>query len=803
MNSTGNKKAESYGRIVLQVFLTGLAYYLATEIAWALCFPNSKVSLLFPPHAVLVAILLLVPVRHWWAYTLATVVAHFVATQQAHWPVLYALHCEAFDAVQNVLAAAGIRFFIKSPLRRITLRDAMVFVLIAVIIVPFGTAFWGAAFTVSNRFGTHYWVEWRNLGISNGVTAVVLVPAFLLVAERLSRRGSRTTTARLIEGSVLGLGIVVVGTYVFAIKPAGPDTSPALLYAPIPLLIWAALRFGLSGISAAMLVVTFEAIWGAMHGRGPFLLQSPAENALALQMFLMVTGTPLMFLSVLLEDEKRSQQSLGESEGRFQTMADAAPVLIWVSGEDKLPTYFNKAWLEFTGRSMEQELGNGWKEGVHPDDLAKISQTYGPAVDAREPFVMQYRLKNSDGEYRWITDQGVPRHGPSGNFRGYVGACVDITDLLQKEQELHEIEERVALAAEAAHLGVWELDTVTNELWISDKVRELFQFDGEEEVTYAMLRARIHPEDRVAQDAAIQRAIVTKGGFDIEFRLLLPNDAVRWISARARCVDYGGRKALRLLSVAIDVTKRKETEEDARRQREQINLLGRVSLLGEMTASLAHELNQPLSAMVTNANAGMRLIDRGKEDPKILRDILSDVVSDGRRAHDIIQNVRNTIKKGDSNRRRINLNELVTNVTHSISADAMAYSCEVETSLAKDLPLIEGDPVQIQQVLVNLVSNALDAMRQTPPDRRKVEISTSGNGDNEVCLSVRDHGTGIRVEVHERLFDRFFTTKEQGLGMGLAIVRSIVKSHGGDIQAENVADGGARFYFTLPVKKKT
>src|SRR5678815_881023 len=135
MNSTGNKKAESYGRIVIQVFLTGVAYYLTTEIAWALCFPNSKVSLLFPPHAVLIVILLLVPVRHWWAYTLVTVFAHFVATQQAHWPVLYALHCEAFDAVQNVLAAAGIRLFIKSPLKAITLRDAIVFVLITVIIV--------------------------------------------------------------------------------------------------------------------------------------------------------------------------------------------------------------------------------------------------------------------------------------------------------------------------------------------------------------------------------------------------------------------------------------------------------------------------------------------------------------------------------------------------------------------------------------------------------------------------------------------------------------------------------------------
>jgi C4-dicarboxylate-specific signal transduction histidine kinase len=222
-----------------------------------------------------------------------------------------------------------------------------------------------------------------------------------------------------------------------------------------------------------------------------------------------------------------------------------------------------------------------------------------------------------------------------------------------------------------------------------------------------------------------------------------------------------------------------------------------------MTASLAHELGQPLSAIITNANAGKRLIDKGKEDPATLREILVDVEADGRRAHDIIHNVRNTIKKGDSTRRRINLNELVTKVAHIVRPDAVAHSCEVETSLAEDLPLIEVDPVQIQQVLVNLVSNALDAMRQTPPDERKVEISTAGDGDGKVRLSVRDHGTGIRTEVHERLFDRFFTTKEQGLGMGLAIVRSIVESHGGEIDAENVADGGSRFYFTLPVTKRT
>jgi signal transduction histidine kinase len=252
------------------------------------------------------------------------------------------------------------------------------------------------------------------------------------------------------------------------------------------------------------------------------------------------------------------------------------------------------------------------------------------------------------------------------------------------------------------------------------------------------------------------------------------------------------RRAERLLA---------EAEEEALHQREQINLLGRVSLLGEMTASLAHELGQPLSAITTNANAGMRYIEKDKADPAMLHEILTDVVADAHRAHGIIQSVRNTIKKGDSTRRAIDLNELVRNVAHVVRPDAAGYSCEVETALAEDLPPIEGDPVQIQQVLVNLIGNAFDAMRQMPPTERKVEIATSTNGNGEVHLSVRDHGAGIRAEVRHQLFDRFFTTKEKGLGMGLAIVRSIVESHGGEIQAENVADGGARFEFTLPVAK--
>ena len=170
---------------VIRILAAAAAYYLATRIAWALTFPDSKVSLFFPPHAVLVCVLLLVAPRHWWAYVLAAAASHFIATQQAHWPPLYALQCEAFDAVKYVATAAGIRLFVTSPFHRISLRDAVLFVAIAVVIVPAGTAFWGAAFTLSYGYGTRYWVEWRNLAVSNGVTAIVLVPAIMVGVDWL------------------------------------------------------------------------------------------------------------------------------------------------------------------------------------------------------------------------------------------------------------------------------------------------------------------------------------------------------------------------------------------------------------------------------------------------------------------------------------------------------------------------------------------------------------------------------------------------------------------------------------------
>src|SRR5262249_25762814 len=256
-----------------------------------------------------------------------------------------------------------------------------------------------------------------------------------------------------------------------------------------------------------------------------------------------------------------SEATLRESEQRFRIVADAAPVLIWMSGVDKLCTFFNKRWLEFTGRSLEQEMGNGWVEGVHRDDLQKCIKTYTEAFDARKSFVMQYRLKRNDGEYRWISDDGVPRYDANGMFAGYIGSCVDVTDLLRQQKALHQFEERVALAAEAAHLGVWEFDTTTDRIWVSDKVRQLFQFPADDEITYSEFQKRVHRDDRAARDQVVQRAIRTHGSYERENRILLPGGMIRWMGGRGRCLPGGGGKSTRLLGVSMDITERKQAEE--------------------------------------------------------------------------------------------------------------------------------------------------------------------------------------------------------------------------------------------------
>ena len=614
-----------------------------------------------------------------------------------------------------------------------------------------------------------------------------------------------------------------------------------------------------------------------------------------------------------------SEAGLRESEERFRIVADSSPVLIWMSDSDKLCTFFNKPWLEFTGRAMEQEMGNGWAEGVHPDDLQRYLKTYVQAFDAREPFVMQYRLKRHDGAYRWISDTGVPRYDTQKNFAGYIGSCVDVTELISKEEALRDSEERMSLAADAAGLIVWTWDIRRDEVWLSDKDRAFFGFSEREKLNAQRVRSIVHSEDRQFVRQLVENSLRTREEIEAEYRIVLPDGKARWVTRRGR-VEFDGNgeptwergvlmditerkqaeekfrlateaspngivlvndqgrivlvnshveklfgygreelvgklvdvlvpeqfasqhsahrgqflaaptaramgagrelfarrkdgsefpveiglnpiqtpEGILVLAAVVDISARKLAEAEAIQRREEVGHLSRVAVMGELAASVAHELNQPLSGIISNASAGQRFIDRGDVDLRELRELLADIVADGRRAGDVIRGIQTMVKKGGTTRRRVNLNDLVMNVARMIRPNAMHRSCEVQTLLDPNLSPIDADPIQLQQVLINLVINAFDAMRNTPFSRRKVVIATERNGDGAICLSVRDYGTGILEETRERLFDNFFTTKAEGLGMGLGIVRSIVESHAGTVAVENVDGGGARFHFTLP-----
>jgi two-component system sensor kinase FixL len=772
-------------------------YYFGAKIGFALTFKPHVVSVLWPPNSILVAALLLTPPRIWWFVLLAAFPAHCAAELQSHVPPLMILCWFISNSFEAVIGAGLTRYLVGGPIRFNSLRNAAIFCLCVVFAGPFLSSFLDAAFVRWNAWGQgSYWELIRIRFFSNVLAALIVAPLIVTWATKGIRALRTIRPARLLEACFLLFGLLSISfalLYKFGLK-----ADSALLFLTLPFLLWAAARFGSLGISSALSIVAFVAIWSATHGYGPFSGGTASENTLSIQIFLIVLSIPMLFLAAVIEERATGETQLRESESRFRIVADAAPVLIWMAGVDKLCTFFNKPWLKFTGRSLEQEVGNGWAEGVHSDDLQKCLKIYTEAFDAREPFVMQYRLKRYDGEYRWISNQGVARHDARGNFAGYIGSCVDVTELLNKERALREFEERVVLAAQAAHLGVWEMDTTTYEIWMSDGARALFQFDSETSLDHARVQDRVHSDDRALRDSAIKHAIETQGHYEIEYRALLPDGTLRWIASNGRCVTGENDTGPRLIAVSIDITRRKLAEADALRHREELGHMSRVAAMGELTASIAHELNQPLSGIASNASAGQRFIDRGDIDLNELRDLLGDITDDARRAGDVIRDIQSMVRKGVSARQPVNLNDLVIKVARMVNPNAMLQSCQLETLLEPNLPATEADPVQLQQVLLNLVINAFDAMRDMPVRHRKVVIATERNSDGAICASVRDYGVGIPAEALERVFEQFFTTKPEGLGIGLAIVRSIVQSHGGTIVAENADGGGARFYFTLP-----
>ena len=369
----------------------------------------------------------------------------------------------------------------------------------------------------------------------------------------------------------------------------------------------------------------------------------------------------------------------------------------------------------------------------------------------------------------------------------------------QAEQSLKESEERMAFAAASTSTGFWQIDTTDWSLWTTDYCRTLFSFAADARLTLETLLDRVHPEDRAGVAQTMRTAVRLGRPVELEFRVLQTDGEICWLAARGHLRDGDADRSPCLSGIFTDITALKTAESDAELQRRQVAHLMRQSMLGELSGAIAHELNQPLAAILSNAETAQDLLNRKDMDLDQVREILKDIIEDDNRAGEVIRRLRRLLRKGEGKSEQIDLNQLVESTLNLLHGELVRRRINVEVALAADMPASVGDPVQLQQVLLNLIMNAIEAMSAEPPLQRELIVRTRVAAE-QIEVIIIDRGHGLTPEARAQLFQPFFTTKEFGLGLGLSICSTIVKSHGGKLTVRNNANGGTTAAFTLPTQ---
>ncbi len=491
---------------------------------------------------------------------------------------------------------------------------------------------------------------------------------------------------------------------------------------------------------------------------------------------------------------------LRASESRFRTLAEVSPVGIYRADASGQAVYLNAQSCEIIGLLPESAKGYGWSSTVHPDDRERVFEGWKQAVAAKRGFVSEHRFQHADGRLVWAANWSQPEQDSAGEIVGHVGVLIDITVRKQAEAALRERTERYELVIAGAQAAIWDWDVLNQRVMYSLQWKALRGY-ADEEVSDRLEEwsSRIHPEDAPRVMAAVQAHFEGQTAvFAEELRVRCKDGSWKWITDRGLALRNAAGRVVRMAGSENDITARKQAEQELAQQRNELAHLSRVTMLGELSGSLAHELNQPLTAILSNAQAAQRFLARDDADLNEVRAILADIVAEDKRAGEIIHRLRLLLKKGEVQRQSLDLNEVVLEVLKLVRSDLVNHGISAQTQLAPALPAIKGDRVQLQQVLLNAVMNACQAMARVAPADRTLVVRTVASDGDGVQVEIADRGCGIPPENLERVFEPFFTTRTEGLGLGLAVCRTIIDAHGGKIWATNNAERGATFYFKLP-----
>jgi PAS domain S-box-containing protein len=508
----------------------------------------------------------------------------------------------------------------------------------------------------------------------------------------------------------------------------------------------------------------------------------------------------LSHLGQVFNDTARQLQdlyaSLQSSEDRLRRVINTIPAHVWSTLPDGSVDFINQRLLESTGLPPEKLLNSGWHSILHPDDLAKYIEEWHVALATGEQTENEARVWTAHRDYRWMLIRHVPLRDGLGKIIKWYGTGIDIEDRKRAEEQLRRSEAYLSEAQRLSRTGSFGWQVSTGDILWSEQTYQIFGYDDSAKPSLKLVIDRTHPDDRNRVRQLLEQVSTDGGSFDTKHRLVMPDGAVKYLHVVAHAMrDSSG--VVEFIGAVTDITPAKKADESLRQAQADLAHVNRVTTMGQLAASLAHEINQPIAGASINAYACLRYLKRDQPDLDGAGQAASRMIRDVNRAADIISRIRQFFRKDVPTQESVDVNEVIREMVVLLSHEITQHSISVQTELAANLPVVVGDRVQLQQVLMNLMINGIDAMKNVE-GTRQLTLSSELSDDGQLLVSVHDTGSGLPIDQADQIFTAFFTTKSYGTGMGLSISRSIVESHGGRLWAINDSGRGACFKFTLP-----
>jgi PAS domain S-box-containing protein len=497
-----------------------------------------------------------------------------------------------------------------------------------------------------------------------------------------------------------------------------------------------------------------------------------------------------------ITERKRAEAKAQQQEEELQLIIDTIPAFVYSMRPDGWTDFLNKGWLNYTGLTLAEAQGLGWQKAYHPEDLPAVMKIRTASLGTGITYEHVARIRRSDGVYRWFLTRVAPLRDENGTIVKWYGSNTDIEDRKHAEDALRRSQSYLSEAQALSHTGSLGWDVASGRISWSDEAFRIFEHDPTIPPTLDLVRQRTHPDDRGRLKRLLDQVCAAKQNWTVEHRLLFPDGRIKHIQVVAHAASDTGDR-LEYVGALMDVTAAKHAQEALQQAQSELAHVTRVTTLGELTASIAHEVNQPLAGIITNGEACLRWLRNEPPNLEEARSAVARMIRDGNRASEVIRRLRALTKKTDPQKMPLEINDVIKDVVGLVQREVLNHRVRLRLDLDPKLTTVFGDRVQLQQVIINMIMNGIEAMGTVTDRSRELVIRSRRHEPDQALIAVQDSGTGIDPDNMDRLFNAFFTTKPNGMGMGLSICRSIIEAHGGEMWASPNDGPGATFSFTV------